>query len=219
MVLYALFSTPLLLYLYFGVGVLSRPLEVPIFRRPIVKAVASSPFFAALLLVLSLALEKRFDMGGLFRYYLLRDALVVPYLITGAALFACRKLLLRGDWELFTGMLVYSGVLYALLSVVDIVLAEYHLGVYDLFLKPTLRLASMTVLTAALVTVIRQNGGTRWMAVALILLIPPASGLAGALAASVSLLPSILLTLFLALVGAGVVVLGRMLGYVRPIPQ
>lgn len=219
MVLYALLSVPLLLYLYYGLGVLSRPLEVPIFRRPLVKGAASFPLFAALMLILGLALEKRFDMAGLFRYYLLRDALIIPYMVTGSALFACRKLLLRGDWELFTGMLVYSGVVYALLSVVDLILGGYHLGLYDLFLKPTLRMAALTVLTGGVVTVIRQNGATRWVTVALLILLPPASGLVGALAASVRILPSILVTLLLALIGAGVVLLGRMLGYVRPTPE
>lgn len=219
MVLYALLSVPLLLYLYFALGVLSRPLEVPIFRRPMIKGAASFFLFVALLLILDLALEKRFDLGGLFRYFLLRDGLIVPYLVTGAALFSCRKLLLRGDWELFTGMLVYSGTVYALLAVADIVLAGYHLGTYDLFLRPTLRLTAITLLPAALVTVIRQNGSTRWIAAALIVLFPPAWAFVGALAASVRLLPSILLTLLLALLGAWVVVLGRMLGYVRPLRQ
>lgn len=216
MVLYAFLSVPLLLYLYFGLGVLSRPLEVPIFRRPLVKGAASSPLFAALLLVLTLTLEKQFAPGELFRHYLLRDALVIPYLVVGSALLACRKLLLRGDWELFTGMLVYSGIVYAVLAVVDLILGGFYLGLYDLFLKPTLRLSGMTLLTAGVVTIIRQNGATRWIALFLVLLFPPAYAFAGVLEASVQILPSILITLFIALLAAGTIRLGPMLGYVRP---
>ena len=219
MVLYAILSVPLLMYLYFGLGVLSRPLEVPIFRRPLLKGAASAPFIATLLLILSLTLEKQFSLQALFRYYLLRDGLIISYLLTGSALLACRKLLLRGDWELFTGMLVYSGIVYALLAFVDLILGGFYLGLYDLFLKPTLRLSGMTLLTAGVVTVIRQNGATRWIAVFLILLFPPAYAFAGALEASVRILPAILITLFIALLAAGTIRLGPFLGYVRPRPE
>ncbi|MFP4534771.1 MAG: hypothetical protein ACLFNP_03555, partial [Spirochaetaceae bacterium] len=219
MALYAILSVPLLMYLYFGLGVLSRPLDVPIFRRPLLKGVASVPLFAAVLAMISLSLEKQFSLEGLFRYYLLRDALIIPYLVTGAALLACRKLLLRGDWELFTGMLVYSGVVYALLAFVDLILGGFYLGIYDLFLKPTLRLSGLTLLTAAVVTVIRQYGATRWIAVLAILVFPPAYALAGALEASVRVIPAILITLFVAFLAAGTIRLGPFLGYVRPRPE
>jgi len=216
MILYAILSVPLFLYLCFGLRVLSRPLEVPIFRRPLVKGAASFPLFAALFLILTLILEKQFSLQELFRYYLLRDGLIIPYLVSGAALFACRKLLLRGDWELFTGMLVYTAVVYALLAVVELILGGGYLGLYDLFLKPTLRLSGLTILTAGVVTIIRQNGATRWIAVILILLFPPAFAFAGALEASVRVLPAMLITLLVALLAGGAIRLGPFLGYVRP---
>ncbi len=215
MVLYAIVSIPLLLYLYFGLGILTRPLDPPVFRYPLVKGAASFPGFMILLFVLDLAMDKQFTLSELFWFYLIRDTLTLPLLITLAALFACRKLMLRGDWELFTGMLVYSATVYALLSIGNLILIDRFLGPYELFLRPTLRMVELTVLTAATITVIRHNGVTRVIAVAVVLLLPPAAALVGAFETSMRLLPAVAVTVVLALGAVGTLYVGSFLGYVK----
>ena len=219
MILYALLSVPLLLYLYVGLGVISRPLDPPVFRRPLLKGAASFPFFAALLLVMTISMEKRFSQEELFRYFLLRDALVIPFLVGGCSRFATRKLLLRGDWELFTGMLVYTGTVYTLLALTEIAVGGHYYGPYDLFLRPTLRLVQLTVLTASVVTVIRHQGSTRWIAVLAILALPPVTAYVGTLEATFRLLPSLFLTILLLGIGVVAIGVGPALGYVKPRPD
>lgn len=215
MVLYAIVSIPLLLYLYGALGVLSLPLEASIFRRPIIKGAATAPVLAGILLLFSIVLEKQFSMDALFRYYLFRDTLIIPYLIALGSLVASRGLLDRGDWELFTAMIVYGATAYTLLALLDLVTANYHLGLYELFLKPTLRMVQLTLLSAGLITVIRQRGVLRWGALLLILLLPPGTAMVGAFEAAMRPIPAVVITVVAALAVAGAVYLGPALGYVR----
>lgn len=215
MVLFALVSTPLLLYLYFATGVLSLPAEPALFRRPMVKGAASAPLLAGILLLISIGVEKRFSMEALFRYYLLRDTLAVPYLIMIGSLVAARSLMDRGDWELFTAMVVYAGTVYTVLGVLDVATGNHYFGPYELFFKPTLRMVHTTLLTAALITVIRQHGVVRWLALATIVALPPVTAMIGALSAAMWPIPAVIVTVALVLFVAGAVRIGPSLGYVR----
>lgn len=216
MVLYAVVSIPLLLYLYFGLGVLSRPLDPPVFRRPLVKAAASFPAFALLMIILALTMDKQFRLGQLLWYYLFRDTLILPYLVVGGGLFACRKLMIRGDWELYTGMLVYTSTLYLLLSLTGLIVIDQYLGPYELFLRPTVRLVELTILNAALITAIRHNGATRVLAIAVLVILPPAGAMVGAFETSMNLFPAVAVTFALSAAAVGTLHIGSFLGYVKP---
>ncbi len=151
------------------------PVTVSTVRNPFVKAFFLFVPFYLVRLAYFTYLEMSYSLGGIYMYYLVGDYVGVFFIIAGAAFFFNRSLRNREPLEQYVGYLTFFTVILVLTAFMDAILGDGYWTLYELFLRPLINVALLTLIPLSIIHADTARGGG-W-AVLFILVAPFIAGL------------------------------------------